>query len=77
MSNNTMEARILMYVNENFCPNIFGTVNVCGKVFDFLEEDEEIRIGNNPSPEEKKAAVLAVRAFERRKKIRPLMVAGI
>lgn len=76
MGKNTMEARVKMYINETYCPNIFGIVSVEGKLFDFLEEGDAIRIGNNPTPTEMKAVETAVKAFEKRK-ARPLMVAGV
>ena len=77
MSKKTMEvARVKLYINEIYCPNIFGTVSFEGKLFDFLEEGDEIRVGNNPTPTEMKAVETAVKAFERRK-ARPLMVAGV
>lgn len=76
MSKKTMEvARVKLYINETYCPNIFGIVSLEGKLFDFLEEGDEIRIGNNPTPTEMKAVETAVKAFERRK--RPLMATGI
>ena len=67
-----MESRVLMYINENYCPNIFGTVNVNGKVFDFVEEDEVFKVGGNPTPDERTAVEMAVKVYEKRDRLRPL-----